>query len=339
MKHIQFYVIALLFIPMISMGQSAGDHLSELNSVFSDLKKDTWKYLKSVTRGKSANKVEKTRAKLLETYVEQKRYVKGVRPYNDDNSLKDAMSQYLDLSYKVLKEDFDAILDMEAIAEQSYDAMEAYILANEKANDKLEDAADELEAVVNSYAANNNINLVKDEGDKTAEKIERASRALGYYNDVYLIFFRVYMQEKNVLDAHTQSDLNALEQNNNALKSIAEEQLQKLDTMSTFEGDASLIGAARKIIRYYKLEAERDFPKYIDFYVKKDNYDKAQKIMDSKKKKDMTEEDVNTYNKAVEEYNKAVNDYNAVIEKMNENRSDQLESWNESVEKYFDKHN
>lgn len=75
------------------------------------------------------------------------------------------------MTYTVLKEDFDKILDMEDIAEQSYDFMEVYVLAKELAN---------------------NITLVEGEMDKKSQKINKASNVLEYYNDVYLIFFKSY---------------------------------------------------------------------------------------------------------------------------------------------------
>lgn len=339
MKNLKLFAISILFFPFLLTAQNAGDHMDDLNSVFGDLKKDTWKYLKAVTRGKSAKKVEKKRENLLEEYREQKNYVQSVKVYDGDNSLKNAMMHYLDLSYKILKEDFDEILDMEAIAEQSYDAMEAYILANEKANDKLEEASDELDEAVKEYAKKYDINLIEAEEDKKSQKIKRASLALKHYNTVYLMFFKVYKQEAYVLDAQAKNDIVALEQNNNTLQQFAEEELHKLDTLQPFEGDRQLIIAARKIITFYKNEAENDFPIYVDFHVKKDNFEKAQKIMESKKKKDRTQEDVDQYNKAVDEYNKAVNDYNKANESMNEKRGEQLEAWNKSVEDFFDDHN
>jgi hypothetical protein len=224
---------------------------------------------------------------------------------------------------------------MEAVAEESYDAMEAYILANKRANKKLTNAFDELKEVEESYAEKNNITLLEGEKDRKSEKIENASDMLNYYNKVYLVFFKVYKQEAYVLAAQQNKDIAAFEQNVNALKMEANEALKKLDTMSGYEGSKELIAAAKKAVEFYKDEAENEFPKVTDFNIKKDNFEKANEIMESKKKKNRTQEDVDKFNKAVKEYNKAANSINETNESMNKARSEMLDEWNDSVEAFF----
>jgi hypothetical protein len=329
-------VFAISFgLSNLSFSQASVEHMNELSASFADLKQDTWKYLRTITKGKSARKSENKRSQLLDEYKTQISVVKSIKPFQGDASLKDATLKYLNLSYSVLHEDYDKIVDMEAIAEESYDAMEAYILANKRANQKLTNAFEELKEVEKVYAANNNITLTEGEKDRKAEKIEQAADMLNYYNKVYLIFFKVYKQEAYVLAAQQTQDIAAFEQNINALTMEANEALTKLDTMHSYEGDKELITAAKKVIAFYKNEAENEFPKVSDFYIKKDNFDKANEIMESKKKKDRTQEDVDKFNEAVKEYNEAAGSINETNENLNKNRSEMLDDWNKSVESFY----
>ena len=309
-----------------------------LGTAFAELKDDTWKYLRTITKGRSARKSEKKRSQLLDQYKTQIAVVKSVKPYEGDASLKDATLKYLNMSYTIIKEDYDKIVDMEAVAEESYDAMEAYILANKRANEKLSAASDELKLAEKAFAANNNITLTEAELDRKSEKIEQAAKMLNYYNKVYLIFFKVYKQEAYALAAQQTQDIAAFEQNVNALSMEADAALAKLDTMSAYEGDKDLIAAAKVAIQFYKDEAENGFPKVTDFYIKKDNFEKANEIMESKKKKDRTQEDVDKFNKAVNEYNEAVNTFNETNETLNKERSDMLDDWNKAVESFYKAH-
>lgn len=335
---------ALLAITMtlvmsnISFSQSSVEHMNELSTAFAELKNDTWKYLRTITKGRSARKSEKKRSQLLDQYKTQIAVVESVKPYKGDASLKDATLKYLNMSYTIIKEDYDKIVDMEAVAEESYDAMEAYILANKRANEKLSDASDELKLAEKTFAAENNITLTEAESDRKSEKIEEAGKMLNYYNKVYLIFFKVYKQEAYALSAQQAQDITAFEQNVNALLMEADAALAKLDTLSAYEGDKDLIASAKVAVQFYKDEAENGFPKVTDFYIKKDNFDKANEIMESKKKKDRTQEDVDKYNKAVNEYNEAVGTFNETNETLNKNRSDMLDDWNKSVESFFKAH-
>ena len=61
--------------------------------------------------------------------------------FEGDKSLRDSTVSYLSLCYNVLNEDYSKILDLEEIAEQSFDLMEAYLLAQQKAGEKLDEAS------------------------------------------------------------------------------------------------------------------------------------------------------------------------------------------------------
>lgn len=176
-----------------------------------------------------------------------------------------------------------------------------------------------------------NITLLEGDDDKISKKIKRANEALKYYNKLYLIFFKNYKQEAYVLGAQSRNDVASVEQNINTLTSFSTESIKELKSIGSFKGDVSLKSALRQIVSFYDSEAKKDFPIITDFYIKKDNFEKLGKIMNSKKKKNITKDDVNKYNKSVK-------DFNRVNAKMNLQRKNHIDIWNNSVEKFFDKH-
>ncbi len=313
-------------------------YLDEMTLTFNELKKETWKYLKVVTRGRGARRVENKRQKLIQEIITVKSRISGNNLYGEDESLKVAIEHYLDISYSVLKEDYDKILDMEEIAEQSYDAMEAYLLAQEMAGEKLNTASDTVQLAVEEYAFIHDITLIDSEQDKMTQRIERASEALSYYNDVYLIFFKSYLQESRAMEAFQNNDIIAFEQNANALGSIAEEGLNKIDILKSFHGDANLKLVTKRLLNFYKNESEKDFRAMTDFFIAKDNFEKVQEKIESKREKDRTQQDIDLYNKAAEEYNKSIDNFNRILENNNNQRNHYLDQWNEQVERFFEVH-
>ena len=135
----------IIFITLFVFNQStfaqsnkaAVDYMNQFSQSFNELKGETWQYLKSITSGKNSRTVDAKRQNLLNKTNLVKAEVSKKGDFNNDASLRNAVVDYLNLSYTVLKEDYDKILNMEEIAEQSYDNMEAYLLAREKANEKL----------------------------------------------------------------------------------------------------------------------------------------------------------------------------------------------------------
>jgi len=318
--------------------QTAVDHLNELTEAFGSLKKDTWSYLKSVTKGKGARKVDKQRQKLISEYTAQKNKVMKSKGYNGDTSLKEAVLAYLDLSRTVLKEDFDKILDMEDIAEQSYDAMEAYMLATEKANDKMNTAFEDIQTAQNKYCEANDIKITEGENDKLTEKIRKANEMLKYYNVIYLIYFKPYKQEMYAIDAMNRGDVSGIEQNATSLGKLAEEASVKLKEAGAYRGDGSLRLGAEELLKFYRTEAKDDFPAIVDFYIKKDNFEKVEAMVNSKSEKKRTKEDIDQYNAAADAYTKAVNIFNAKNDAMNAKRSKLLDMWNKKVERFYEVH-
>lgn len=333
--------VGVLFVPGRLQAQSnanAWKYMSDLFSAIENSKSETWAYLKAVTHGQGARRVEKKRQALIAEIRTAKYAVQRVRKITPDDSLKNAVLNYISLSYTVLREDYDKILDMEDIAEQSYDLMEAYLLAKEKASDKLNAAYDEMIAAQKAFASRYGIELVDGESDKTSERIKSAGELLKYYNELYLIFFKSYKQEFYVMDAMMRNDLIAFEQNAGTLLSYSSEGLAKADTIRRFRGDATLKLQLQEILKFYRKEAEVDFPLMTDFYLQKDNFEKISKNFESIKTTDRTQQDVDAYNEAVAMYNQAVNESNEVLESNNKERNRSLKEWNKAVESFFNRH-
>ena len=336
-----FLIIGMLsgiFSIQAQTSKEAVEYLEDITLPFAELKDETWQYLKVVTRGKSAKKIDKKRQILVNGIKEERANLRRKKSFYGDEDLKKTIFQYLDLNYKVFTEDYAKIVDLEEIAEQSYDLMEAYLLTKEKANERLDESFSIFKKAEQDFADKYNIKLLEPEEDKMSRQIKQASALLKYYNEIYLIFFKVYKQEAYVLDALDKSDLSGLEQNISAMSSFVNEANDKLDNIVGYEGDIKLKQAARKMMNFYKREAEKDFPTMVDFYIKKDNFEKIKKIVESKSAKERTQEDVDKYNAAVKDYNEAVNTFNQVNNQNNEERSKLLDIWNKEADGFFERH-
>jgi len=317
--------------------EHGGEYMDYLFGDHPQYQQSLWSYIKASAHSKNARKVEKRRRELVSTAYNIKKKVSRLVPYEGDASLRDALATYFDLTYKVLKEDYAKIVDMEAIAEESYDAMEAYILAKEKANDKVDEAGEQLEAAQQTFAAAHNIELVTKASD-TGKKLEEASSVYHYYNQLYLIFFKSYKQEAYLLTALEANDVNALIQNQNSLKSYALEGLSKLDTFPKYKDDATIIAAGKEVMNFYLNEADEKVPVLANLYLMQDNMEKVQASFETIQPAKRTQGDVDKYNKAVADYNEAVNNYNTTIQTLNKDRAKLLDNWNKTTDQFIDRH-
>lgn len=336
MKKLVITIIACIAIGTFhTQAQSDGvSYLQVIGEQMDAIKADMWDYTSAVAHGKSARKVEKRRKELLTTNAQARARINAMKPFNGSTALRDSCVAFLKLSYSILNDDYSKIVDMEAIAEESYDAMEAYLTAQEMASEKLDKASEMLAGQQKKFAADNNINLVDDK-DKTSAKLETAGAVIKYYNMVFLTFFKSNKQELYLISALGSSDLNAVEQNKNALLNSVDEGLKKMDTMKTYKGDATMITVSREVLRFYQTEARDKVPAMLDYFLKKENFEKIKKAMDAKSNK--TQVDVDKYNAAVNEMNTAGNQYNAINAELNKKRTALIENWNKTAAAFMDK--
>lgn len=321
-----------------SQGDGAIDHMRFFTSREHELSEKYMDYISQVAHGNRARKMEKRRQEVILQIRQSLNEANRLRPYNGDASLRDAYKTYWDILLKVFNEDYHKIVDMEAIAEQSYDQMEAYMLAQEKAGEVLSDAQDQIEPVFNAFAAKNNIRLVDGGETKLDKQLRQAAAVNSYYHQLYLIFFKSYKQEAYVMDALTRKDVNGLEQNRNTLLKFAQEGLQRMDTIKAFKGDGSLATACRNVLEFQKLEAENQLPAISDFLLKNDEFEKMKKAFEAKPAGRRAKADVDAYNKAIGEFNSAVQSSNKLLATMNTGRDKVLQNWDTTTKRFLESH-
>ena len=179
-KSILFTFAVVVCFSMSSQAQTAADYLGKMSKEFRAITADMWDYTSAVAHGKSAKKVENRRKDVLKTNMDAQNKIRSMGAFEGDKTLKDSVLAYLKLSYNVINYDYAKIVDMEEISEQSYDAMEAYMLAQEKANEKLNASGDMVDKQYDAFAAKHNITLIDNES-KIEKNLKVAGEAFKYY--------------------------------------------------------------------------------------------------------------------------------------------------------------
>ncbi|MFZ6013911.1 MAG: LIC11966 family surface protein [Bacteroidota bacterium] len=337
-KFIIFSLLCLCHVQLFAQApQTPGEYLDYFGSRELNLSRKYMSYMSAVAHARRARKMEKRRQELTISIKQSVTDATRIKPYQGDASLKDAFKNYWDLLYKVFNEDYDKIVNMEEIAEQSYDKMEAYLLAQEKASEVLSEAHAKVIPVFEAFAAKNNVRLINSES-KMQKQLIKVSEVNKYHRQLYLIFFKSFKQEVYVMEAYGRKDVNGVEQNRNTLIRFAEEGLAKLDTIKAFYNDGSLVKACRKVLEFHKNEAEKDIPAVVEFLIKSDEFGKLQKAFQAKPTDKITQAEVDQYNKAVNDINEGVNAINARQKTLNNDRQKALEQWENTSNRFLDTH-
>lgn len=292
-------------------------------------------YNSASSHGKKAKKVEGLKNKLLDEIQESRMNISGMPSFKSDKSYRDSAVAFMKLYYNALNEDYSKIVNMEEIAEQSYDLMEAYLMAKEMVDKKMDDASAALSEAEKKFAAAHNINLVSGK-DEIGDMMKQVNETGNYYHPIYLIFFKSYKQEAYLMDAIEKRNINGIEQNKNALLQNAQDGIAKLEKLSAFKGDNSLITNCRRLLEFYVKEASEKIPAITDYLLKQEAFEKMKKEFE--KRSEPTKAEVDTFNKTVKEVNSGIKSFNDTNNNLYQSRGQLLNNWNSAVDGFFDNH-
>lgn len=335
----KFLTLILITITLSANAQSFKSSVEYLDFVSEELKvitKNNWKYTKAIAHSKSDRNIRSKRNVLIKSVERALLKIQRAKAFEGEE-YKTEIIRFLNLNKNLLNQDYAKVIDMKEVAEQSYDLMEAYIMAQEMADKKMTEAQQEYETHFYAYANKHNIQIVENESD-LGKKMAISNKVFKHYNKMHLIFFKVRINEIYLLKAIEENDVSSIQQNTNALIETANEGLEILKTVDLYKNDKSLVEATKKCFNFYIDEANNYIPQITDFFILNSDFEKIKTTLDKTPQKKRTKEQVDAYNSKVKDINKALVNYNKVNKEMFEARQKVYNALNNANDKFLSKH-
>lgn len=314
------------------------DYLEYMAKESDIISKSTWKYTLAVAHSKSARKIDNTRKALVKSIQNAKKKIENIKDgYKGDVEYRDQMLAYLSISENQINKEYDKIIDLQEVAEQSYDFMEAYILARELVNEKINAELEKLNANQKIFANKYGIQI-SENTSALSKKMKISNEVFNDQTELYLVFFKTNITDFNLMKAIQNKELSAIQQNADALKQFAEEGLTKLKTFKPYKNDPLLVNATKKAMEFYQREATEFTPKIISFLMLNEKMEETTTAINNKPAKNRTKEEVDAFNKLVNEVNKEIGNYNKLNTKFSAEKNLILNNWNAASESFVSKH-
>ncbi|WP_460219554.1 hypothetical protein [Psychroserpens sp. MEBiC05023] len=298
--------------------------------------KSMWKYTKAVAHSKSDRSINGKRKNLLKTVDKAIAKITKAEGFDGDD-YKNKVLKHMTFNRDLLNQDYAKIIDMKEVAEQSYDLMEAYILAQELADQKMEESQRDYEKDFYEFAAKHNIQIIESDSD-LGKKMAISNEVFEHYNDLYLTYFKVYINEVYLLDAIQANDVSAIQQNANALSTAAKEGLEILKTKTTYKKDNSIINATKKAFEFFIEESEVKIPQITEFLILNEDFESIKNTIEQTPERKRTKELIDNYNKKVKVINKGAKNYNKVNAELNTKRQNIINGLNNTNSNFLSKH-
>lgn len=333
--------LILVFLLQPSLAQNADnpvEHMSYLANREAELQKNYLSYMSEVAHGRRARKMEKRRQELIASIQQAIREAGKLRPYKGDASLRTAYVDYWNILLHIFREDYHKIVDLEEVAEQSYDMMEALMLAQEKVDEKLGNAYDKIPPAYEAFAAKHEVTLTQGEESKVSKKLSTVGKVNHHVNQLFLIYFKSAVQENNLALAMNKNDLSAVEQTKNSMIAYAQEGLAKLDTIKGYNNDMALVNACRRALEFHKAEGETRISPMADYLIEVEEFNRLKKSFDAKPANKRTQQDIDQYNQSVASLNKGAENFNKQSQQLFKDRVKAAEAWENARKNFMDKH-
>lgn len=314
------------------------DYLNYIGKEQENISRSMWKYTSAVAHSKSARRIDNTRKLLVKSIQTASKKIAGLKDgYQGDVEYRNQILEYLSISEKNINEEYDKIIDMQEVAEQSYDAMEAYIMTRDLVNKKIDAENEKAELAQKNFCAKYNITLSENTSE-LGKKIKISNEVFAYHTEIYLIFFKANVTDLYLSNAIQKNDIGGIQQNAATLVQYAKEGLEKLKNIKPYGTDNSMVFITKKALEFYKKQGEEFTPKVVAFMMFNEKFETAKKSLESKSDKDRTKEEIDNYNTMVKQVNKEIDTYNKINSVNFQEKNALIDQWNATGETFISSH-
>jgi len=317
--------------------EEALHHLEDLTSSLDGFRISTWNVLKTMVHNKSSAELDWQIQSLAEKIETERKRVATTDGFYGDLTAKVAMTVFLRNSHNILTDDFRAIRKLERKSSESFEDMEKYLIAQNTANERLSEAGERFDDEVKRFAERYKIQVNEEKSD-LSKSIELASLALGYYNQVFLSYFKVYHQKLAVYEALRSEDLERISEEIELFDFYAKEGSQRLLILGGFMEDEALSVAAVNILRQFRHESETVFPAAQRAVERKQIFNLAQEVFDKIPEEEVSENDIDHINSLIDPLNKAIEKQNEEFSRSESKRKQLFDTWNTEIAAFFNKY-
>ena len=243
------------------------------------------------------NETEKRRLAVINQLEKSIDKIGKISAYDGEDKLKAVSIEVLEQYLGVFKVELNEANVLKQDSKSSYEAMEQYFKAQDKAEEKLDKASKKFDKAQAEFAKKHELKFESDD-ESSSDIFSRISKVNNYTRELFLIYFKVSKANAIFYDALNERKGGAMEKTRRDLLTQASQGLALLRGKGAFMGDSRLLESTKKLITYYRNVAGKE-------------YAELTRIVKNQDK--LTQDDVNNYNKIIESMPKKeqtlINDY------------------------------
>ncbi len=214
--------------------------------------------------------METRRKEVTQQIVQSKEKIKRMPPLDGDTRLRDEAVESLTEYQHAFELDYKDIIGLKKKSKDSYEAMEAYWKAEDKAEAKVNKATSRLRKAQQAYARKNNMTVVEGKSDSVLDqKMMKITAVNTYWREIYLPFFKISKEYDLLWDILSKEKVDLINRQRSQVIKTVSDILPSLKAKAGFNGDVEFRDQTINLIEYYQRVAEKDFAKITEVLSKK----------------------------------------------------------------------
>ena len=279
-----------LLITSLSLYAQSDDapvkYLDALNNEHGQIINKNMEYIQHAVHNDNWEAVEEKRQEVIAQIEASQKKIGALPPYEEDAKMRDEMLEVLKMYHNSFKIEFNEVNLLKRDSKESYEAMEKYFEAQDAGEKKLAEAAKRFEAAMGAFAKNHNIRLLSNQENS---EIDQLNRLNAYHRKVFLKTFRISKTNNAFMEAMNNKEKEEMRKLRTTLIQDAEADLKILKAMPDFNGDIDFRNAAIEMVEFYRDLATNGYKVLVE--------------VNSKEQSELTQKDVDSFNKVISTYN------------------------------------
>lgn len=295
-------ITSLLLVLALPLGaqsfESPMQYFNFFNQAHSAIVSKNMEYIQHAVHSDDIMAIAQKRIALINSIDQTIKNVSALPPYPQDAGIRQEMMAVLTAYKEVFKVDFEQVESLKQQSKASYQAMERYLNAQDMAEKRMADTGERFLNAQRQFAKTNNIQLLEGSPDPEMEQLQKLNN---YQRIIFLSGFKLGKTDAEFMDALQGADKEAPGRLRLQLEREAKAELARLRALPAFNGNTAYRDATIRQIEFQ-----------LDMAL---NYYPAMIRINTKAQSEITQEDVDAYNAAVEKVN---NEFNPLVAKTNE---------------------
>ncbi|MGB0522154.1 MAG: LIC11966 family surface protein [Flammeovirgaceae bacterium] len=252
-------------------------------------------YLVQTVHSDDFKGIEQKRLQVISQVESAIEKIKALGSFEGDTKMRDEALAVLGMYKEAYTQDFNTINSLKAKSQESYQAMAQYLMAEEMAEVKLNNTLKRFNKAQQEFAKRHN--LIIDMGEEV-HPMDIIFQVYKYNREVFLQYFKVFIQNEACLNALSKHDGDLLEQERLKLLKYAHEAEARLMTMKAYKKEVDYKQSAINYVVFHQASAQKWMAELAQLF----------------KKPTLTQADIHKANDLIDTYNiglgKAEDDFN-----------------------------